>query len=167
MPLIFNIKTFQIGGGHNPWLSEEYSLPGSGPEDVPQDETSFNWTIYCLARGNPCNANSRGVSDLINQHGEEGEVDLNDDIGPLNSGTHNTLFDDLLRWRGESFPVSIVDDAGHMLGWAMFELEDAQGSSRKVIMGKFVSGRNPSGLRIVAGGGNPGYFGSYIIKLVN
>jgi Flp pilus assembly protein TadG len=167
MPLIFNIKTFQTGGGHNPWLSEEYSLPGTGPEDVPQDETSFNWTVYCLASGNPCNANSNDVDDLIHQHGEEGEVNINDDIGPLNSGTHNTLFDDLAEWSGESFPVSIVDDDGNMLGWAMFSLEDSEGTSRKVIIGKFVSVRNPTGLRIVAGGGDPGNFGAYIIKLVN
>ena len=56
----------------------------------------FNWTIFCTASGNPCNANSNdGRRDLIHGHGANTVVYLDDDIGPLNAGTHNTLFDDL------------------------------------------------------------------------
>ena len=43
--------------------AQVYQLPGTGNEDVPQDATQFNWTIFCTASGNPCNANRGGVRD--------------------------------------------------------------------------------------------------------
>ena len=98
MPLLFNEDAFpgaicdEDAGGCVP---EVYQLPGSGNEDVPQDATQFNWTIFCTASGNPCNANSNGVHDIINGGGEATTINLNDDIGPLNSGSHTTLFDAL------------------------------------------------------------------------
>ena len=52
-------------------LAEVYQLPGTGNEDVPQDATQFNWTIFCTASGNPCNANSNDVRDIINGGGSE------------------------------------------------------------------------------------------------
>ena len=61
MPLLFNQEAFpgavcdEEATGCTP---EVYQLPGTGNEDVPQDATQFNWTIFCTASGNPCNANS-------------------------------------------------------------------------------------------------------------
>jgi Flp pilus assembly protein TadG len=168
MPIIFNQKVFQKTPDHDPNALEEYSEPGTGPEDVPQDATSFNWTVYCLANGlgAGCNANSRLVSDLINQYGYDTVVDLNDDIGPLNAGTHTTLFGDMERWRSYEFPVSIVDDEGNMLGWAIFHLVETQGASRKVLTGYFVGGINAAALTLSSGGGSGNNFGAYTVKLV-
>ena len=95
MPLLFNAEAFpgaicdEEAGGCVP---EVYQLPGGGNEDVPQDATQFNWTIFCTASGNPCNANSNGVRALIDGNGASTTVNLNDDIGPLNAGSHTTLF---------------------------------------------------------------------------
>jgi len=68
MPLLFNEAAFPNAICDERTASdgcaskiEQYQLPGGGPEDVPQDATSFNWTIFCEASGNPCNANSNGV----------------------------------------------------------------------------------------------------------
>ena len=38
-----------------------YQLPGTGSEDVPQDATPFNWTVFCTASGDPCNVDSDDV----------------------------------------------------------------------------------------------------------
>ena len=74
MPMLFNEEAFpgaicdeKIGG----CVAEVYQLPGTGNEDVPQDATQFNWTIFCTASGNPCNANSNGVKDIIDGGGEQ------------------------------------------------------------------------------------------------
>ena len=50
MPLLFNAEAFpgaicdeSVGG----CVAEVYQLPGVGNEDVPQDATQFNWTVFC------------------------------------------------------------------------------------------------------------------------
>ena len=64
MPLLFNAEAFpgaicnEAGDLHT---DRSTSCPGTGNEDVPQDATQFNWTIFCTASGNPCNANSNDV----------------------------------------------------------------------------------------------------------
>lgn len=142
MPLLFNAEAFpgalcdESAGACTP---EVYQLPGTGNEDVPQDATQFNWTIFCTASGNPCNGDSQGVRDLIDQEGSPGTVYIGDDIGPLNAGSHTTLFDALGSYTGGIFPVPIVDDAGAMVGFAYFKLLSVEGSSQKVIRGYFVS----------------------------
>ncbi len=79
-------------------------------------------------------------------------VYLDDDIGPLNAGTHNTLFDELFdNAIGDLFPVPVVDDDGLMVGWGYFRLLSAEGSSDKVITGYFVSPVN--GEELVVNGG--------------
>ena len=173
MPLIFNQKVFQPP--HNPGRLEEYSLPGTGPEDVPQDATSFNWTVYCTAQGNDgetnsgqqaeCVGNSDTVKDLIRQMGKETTVDVDDDIGPLNAGVHATLFADMRRWIDYEFPVGIVNDDGDLVGWAIFHITDTQGASRKVIMGYFVTGIQHEGMTITDGRSGTD-FGNYVIKLI-
>lgn len=142
MPLLFNAEAFpgaicneNVGG----CVPEVYQLPGTGNEDVPQDATQFNWTIFCTANGNPCNANSNGVRDLIQGIGSSTTVSIGDDIGPLNSGSHTTLFTALEAHVGGIFPVPIVDDAGDMVGFAYFKLLGVEGGSEKVIRGYFVS----------------------------
>jgi len=142
MPLLFNAEAFpgaicdEDAGGCVP---EVYQLPGGGNEDVPQDATQFNWTIFCTANGNPCNANSNGVKDLIDGGGASTTVSIGDDIGPLNSGSHTTLFGALESHVGGTFPVPIVDDDGNMVGFAYFKLLAVEGGSEKIIRGYFVS----------------------------
>jgi Flp pilus assembly protein TadG len=154
MPLLFNAEAFpgaicdEDSGG---CLPEVYQLPGNGNEDVPQDATQFNWTIFCTANGNPCNANSAGVEDLIEGHGTDTVVNVGDDIGPLNAGNHNTLFTALEQWLGGVFPVPIVTDDGDMVGFAYFRLLATEGNNDKVIRGYFVSPINADQLVVVNG----------------
>jgi Flp pilus assembly protein TadG len=169
MPLIFNQEAFQAP--HDPGVIEEYTLPGTGPEDVPQDATSFNWTIYCTAGGNDCNGDSDGVRDLINQFGEDKTISLTDKISPLNAGAHTTLFNGMEQWIGWTFPVSIVDDDGKMVGWALFTMTGVDGGSRKTILGSFVDSGdeefiNFAGFTMTEGGGEASAFGAYTIKLI-
>ncbi len=153
MPLLFNADAFPSAtcdesSGTCASKIGVYQLPGTGNEDVPQDATQFNWTIFCGAMGNPCNANAEGVRQLINQQGEEGTVYVGDQIGPLNAGSHTTLFDALGAYVGGTFPVPIVcavvtdpdcDYDGQMVGFAYFKLISVEGASEKVIRGYFVS----------------------------
>ena len=55
----------------------------------------------------------------------------NDDIGPLNSGAHTTLFHALEAHIGGVFPVPIVNDDGEMVGWAYFKLLVRRGRQRE------------------------------------
>jgi hypothetical protein len=166
MPLLFNEKAFP--GGHGPANEFAFDEPGTGTEDVPQTATQFNWTVYCTASGNPCNADSSDVADLINGNGKSTIVKLTDDIGPLNAGSHATLFSDLSAYVGQEFPVSIVNDAGEMQGWAMFHITGSVGGSTKQIRGYFVSPVNAASLKIVGGGGNAsGNFGDTVVRLTN
>ena len=96
MPLLFNAKAFPgaiCNEAVQTCTPQVYQLPGGGNEDVPQDATQFNWTIFCTASGNPCNANSNDVRAIIEGNGANTVVYLDDDIGPLNAGSHTTLFD--------------------------------------------------------------------------
>ena len=181
MPLLFNGEAFPgaICDEENTDCTpkiETYQLPGTGNEDVPQDATQFNWTVFCTANGDPdqdpltgnCNANSRTVEDLINASGESTTVSLDDDIGPLNSGVHNTLFGALSAYVGGVFPVPIVDDDGAMLGFAYFRLMSVEGASEKVIKGYFVSPVNAD--QLVVNPNAPGATlntGTYSVKLTD
>jgi len=154
LPLLFNEKAFPAaqcdeGGGEDCSMKVvTYQEPPPGDEDVPQDETQFNWTIFCAANGNPCNGNSDGVRDIINGYGTEATVTIDQPIGPLNAGSHTTLFDALEKHIGRAFPVPIVCSVsvdpdcledGAMVGFAYFKLTGVEGSSQKVIKGYFVS----------------------------
>jgi Flp pilus assembly protein TadG len=181
MPLLFNGEAFPgaICDEEAEDCSlriETYQLPGTGNEDVPQDATQFNFTVFCTANGDPdqdpvtgnCNGNSNTVDDLIVGHGESTTVNLDDDIGPLNAGSHTTLFGDLSAYVGGMFPVPIVDDDGAMLGFAYFKLMSVEGASEKVIKGYFVSPVNAEQLVVDPGG--PGATlntCAYSIKLTN
>jgi Flp pilus assembly protein TadG len=171
MPLLFNAEAFPgaiCDETAGPCVPEVYQMPGTGNEDVPQDATQFNWTIFCQASGNPCNGDSRGVRDLINGGGEDDTIYLKDDIGPLNAGAHTTLFTALESQTGGVFPVPIVNDAGEMVGWAYFKLLSVEGASEKVIRGYFVSPVNAGQLVISPTGGDAELLtGVYVLHLVD
>jgi Flp pilus assembly protein TadG len=149
MPLLFNEAAFPNAICNE--LTEDcgtkieiYQLPGTGNQDVPQDATQFNWTVFCTHQGfteeDPeCNGDSNTVADLIDAHGSDTVVYVDDDIGPLNAGSHTTLFDNLEGSVGLTFPVPIVDNDGDMVGWAYFKLISIEGAPDKVIKGYFVA----------------------------
>jgi len=168
MPLIFNKKA--VGKfGWGPGAEKRYDEPGSGNEDVPQTDLTFNWTVFCAANGNPCNANSNLVDALINgQATSTVVVTLKEMIGPLNAGAHASLFSDLAKYVGYAYPVAIVDDDGAMVGWAYFYITGSVGGSTKQISGYFQGPVNPSELRIVPNGGtSAGGTGATSVYLVN
>jgi hypothetical protein len=126
-----------------------FSEPGTGTQDVPQGSSQFNWTIYCTANGNPCNANTSGVRDLIEGTNKNGsEIDMEDEIGPLNAGAHADLFSSLAALVPTEFPVSIVDDSGAFQGIAIFHLTGSVGGSTKQIQGYFLDGVTQWNLKI-------------------
>ena len=143
MPLLFNEEAFPSAlcdESSGTCVPEVYQLPGAGNEDVPQDATQFNWTIFCEGGGTSgCNGDSDGVDDLIEGNGTGEVVYLDDDIGPLNAGSHTTLFNRLESYTGGIFPVPVVDDDGIMVGFAYFKLISVEGGTDKVIRGYFVS----------------------------
>ena len=145
-----------------------YQLPGTGTESVPQDATSFNWTVMCTANGNPCNVDSDGVSDLIHGQGANTVIYLDDVIDPLNAGEHAALFNDLEGKVNLMFPVPIVTDDGAAVGWAYFKLVSIEGSPDRVITGYFVSPVNGEEL-VVNGGHTNGtlFTGAYSVRLTN
>jgi hypothetical protein len=163
MPIIFNQDAFDpnhSGIGNEITFSE----PPVGSSDVPQDGTTFNWTMYC----DQCNADSNVVDDLIINGGLSTETTLSDKISPLNAGSHTTLYSDLALYGiGNEYPVPIVDDAGLMVGWAMFHVTGSIGGSTKSISGYFVSPINPNNFLIVDTAPAGGQFGGYSVKLIN
>lgn len=172
MPLLFNAEAFPgaiCDETAGPCTPEVYQMPGTGNEDVPQDATQFNWTIFCTASGNPCNGDSDGVRDIIDGFGTATTVYLNDDIGPLNAGSHTTLFDALQAEAvGGVFPVPIVTDDGEMVGWAYFKLLSVEGASEKVIRGYFVSPVNATQLVVSPTGGDSQLnTGVYVLGLID
>lgn len=168
MPLIFNQKAFRDETNKNPNSPKWFSEPGTGPEDVPQTNETFNWTVFCTASGNPCNADSKTVRDLINANGTSTTIYLDDDIGPLNAGAHATLFDGLAGKVGKAYPVAIVDDEGRMKGWAWFHLTGSVGGSTKQIAGWFEDEVSAPPMVITQGRGNAdGVYGAYSVKLID
>jgi len=168
MPLIFNTKAFSKAANKTESTPASFVEPGTGPQDVPQTNASFNWTVFCTANGNPCNGNSNTVKDLIDGNGINATVYLNELIGPLNAGAHTTLFDALSSKVGMSFAVAMVNDAGQMQSWAWFHLTGSVGGSTKQISGYFDDQVNPAPLSISNTGGTPaGATGGYTVDLVN
>lgn len=165
MPILFNKKAFPNGVG--PSEEVAFDEPAVGTDDVPQNASMFNWTVYCTANGNPCNGDSTTVDNLINGNGTSTTVTLDDLIGPLNAGSHTTLFSDLAAYVGQEFPVAIVNDDGSLAGWAMFHLTGSVGGSTKQIRGYFASPVNAANLKVVQGADRGGHFGDTVVRLTN
>lgn len=167
MPLIFNAEAFNEQN-QNPNSPKFFDEPGTGTQDVPQGSTQFNWTVFCTANGNPCNANSNTVKDIIDNNGTATVITLDMLIGPLNAGAHTTLFSALAAHVGNAYPVAIVDNSGEMKGWALFHLTGSVGGSTKQISGWFDSKFNLPPLKIVPNGGTgSSTFGGYVVQLIN
>ena len=166
MPIIFNQKAINTHGFNSNFAFNE---PPNGNVDVPPDANSFNWTVFCTANGNACNANSSQVRALIDgQNTNPQTVSINMAIGPLNAGSHTTLFSSLAAYVGEEFPVAIVDDSGNFLGLAMFRLTGSVGGNTKQVTGYFEGPVSPHAFKIEPGVG-PGtnVYGGYAIGLTN
>jgi hypothetical protein len=167
MPVMFNQKVLANGSGPGNVLT--YAEPGSGTQDVPQTNDTFNWTVFCDDPGcSGTNADSSTVEGLIEAEGLNEKVTLTDGIAPLNAGAHTTLFSDMAAWIGEEFPVPIVDDSGVMVGWAVFHLTGSVGGDTKALSGYFVSPINPKSLGYDDSGGTPLIStGAYSVELKN
>ena len=126
-------------------------------------DTSGNYRGYLLSDGNFTRIDVPGASAT-----RPLGINLNDDIGPLNAGTHNTLFTALEPYVGGVFPVPVVNDEGDMVGWAYFKLLSTEGASDKVIRGYFVSPVNAEQLIVTPTGGTASLeTGVYTIKLTD
>lgn len=168
MPLIFNKKAFEDPANKKKNAPASFDEPGNGNADVPTTSTSFNWTIFCTANGNPCNANSNGVDNIIKNNGTGTTIEVDDQIGPLNAGAHTTLFSSLSAVVGNAYSVAIVDDSGAVQGWAWFHITGSVGGSTKQISGWFEDQVNVATMVITAGHGQAlGTFGAYSVKLTN
>jgi len=168
MPLIFNEDAFKKQTNRSSGSPAGFSEPGTGTQDVPQTADTFNWTVFCTANGNACNADSKVVDNIIQSNGKPTTIYLNDNIAPLNAGAHTTLFSDLADHVDNAYPVAIVNDDGNMIGWAWFHLSGSVGGNTKQILGWFDSGINPPPLTISATGGNAkSSYGPYTVQLTN
>jgi hypothetical protein len=174
LPILFNEEAFPTAlcdESSSGCVAEVYQEPGAGNEDVPQDATQFNWTLFCTAGSDEssCNADSDGVADIVEGGGVSTVITINDEIAPLNAGSHTRLFNDLeMEALGQVWPVPIVNDAGDMVGFAYFRLISVEGTSEKVIRGYFVSPTMGLELEYVAGGGEATLdTGSYSVELTD
>lgn len=172
MPIIFNEDSFNAST-QDPSNPVAFNEPDPGNQDVPQpatppDPPQFNWTDFCTANGNACNGDSHTIDQIINDNGKKQTVTLNMAIGPLNAGSHTTLFSDLAKHIGNAYPVAIVNNAGEMLGWAWFHLTGSNGGNIKQISGYFDPTFNEPPLVIIPGGGTgSSEFGAYRVYLTN
>jgi Flp pilus assembly protein TadG len=171
MPVIFNEAMFatseSIAYYTNPNSPVTFGEPPPGTEDIPVEPDQFNWTVFCIAGSDTCNANSDVVEDWIDEEGIEAEVGINWEIAPLNAGSHTTLYSSMAGVVGDSFPVAIVNDDGVLQGWGCFNLTGAVGGASKSISGWFEFGCDPPEGGIIHGIGSAGFFGAYTIQLID
>lgn len=164
MPIIVNEDAFK---DYESGELVTFDEPPVGSGDIPQDSTTFNWTNYCTASGTTCNADTTTVNALIAAEGVQLEVTLDDNINPLNAGSHTQLFSSLAGAVGTEFPIAVVNDAGELMGWAFFTLTGSVGGSTKQIEGYFTPA-NESQFTINTDVPPPTLFtGAYVVKLVN
>lgn len=168
MPLIFNQKAWgnedRNRDRNNP---ASFVEPGTGNQDVPQTDGSFNWTVFCTANGNPCNSNAETVRGLMESDGTTTTIYTDDDIGPLNSGATVTLFSTLAGKVGTAFPVAIVDDEGKLKSWAWFHLTGSVGGETKQISGWFEDQANKPPFKIDQDHDEAEASGVTIVKLID
>jgi Flp pilus assembly protein TadG len=167
MPVIFNQDAYNDPLNRDPNAPGVFGEPPSGTEDVPQDDSSFNWTVFCVNSSESCNADSSTVEDWIDQEGTSAEVTADWVIAPLNAGAHTTLYDAMAMVVGSAYPVAIVDDDGTLLGWAYFHVTGSVGGSSKELSGWFEEGFDIPELGIIHGVGAAGLFGGYTVELID
>jgi len=141
LPIIVNMAAFtDAGGGIGVPMTFAEPDPGQLNPDIPIGTTQFNWTNFCTAGGNSCNANTTDVNALITPTGEPLLVQVTDQINPLNAGAHTQLFTSLLALVPGDYPIAVVDNNGALQGWATLHLTGSDGSSTKTISGTFLTG---------------------------
>ncbi len=172
LPLIFNEDLCPLGVC--PADTRDYNEPPPGAESIPNDASDFefNWTIFCLANGNPCNADTDGVDDIIKGTLPTTPtlVSLGDNIDPLDAGSHTRLFSDLADLVPGEYTVAIikvVSGEAQLAGFATFHLTGSVGGSTKQVSGYFVSGVTNQALLIGPGSGTPQFFGDWSIRLID
>ncbi len=177
LPLLFNQDLFTTSG-INPYQTLTYNEPPSGSQSVPYDTElanyfEFNWTVFCQANGNTCNANSNVVNGLLNGSLPVTQTTINfgTNIDPLNAGSHTSLFSPLAALVPGCYPVAIISgtNTANLQGFGTFCLTSSVGGSTKQIAGYFLNevlGQG-QGLTIAPGAGTPKFFGAYAVYLAN
>jgi Tfp pilus assembly protein PilX len=160
-PFIFSIGAFSNEG--TPSYQTETDF-GETNGDVPTSAIDFAWTNYGTG-----NLNTSEVGDIISGATViDRTLDYGQYIGQQNNGNHTSLYGDVNTYlSGLDMPVAVVDNNGNFMGWAMFHVTSAGGSSSKHVRGYFLSSFISARLRVTSCAANacPRYLGSYVLKL--
>jgi hypothetical protein len=176
-PMIFGVQAFQTNGLPDP----SYTLAACGPAgcafgitngDAPDSPGDLAWSNFGTG-----NVDSQQVSDIISGRTIP-SVDpaLNQYIGQMNHGWHNSLFDDVntyLAGKDVLAAVTTQDQpdgtgGGFFQGWAVFHVVSAAGGSDKHIYGYFVDQAFVPGGDVEDCLANCARsFGAYTLKLTN
>jgi len=160
-PFIFSIGAFEDDGTPKYQTNTNF---GETNGDVPTSPLDLAWTNYGTG-----NVNTSQVSDIITGGLEiDRELNYGQYIGQQNNGNHTSLFTDVdSNLRGLDMPVAVVDNNGNFMGWAMFHVTSASGSSDKHVRGYFLSSFITGKLRVSTCAANncPRYLGSYVLRL--
>jgi hypothetical protein len=160
-PFIFSIGAFEDDGTPKYQTNTNF---GETNGDVPTTEKDIAWTNYGTG-----NVDTSEVSDIISGVSQiDKTLEYGEYIGQHNNGFHNWLFTDVDTYlSGLDMPVAVVDYGGNFMGWAMFHVTSASGSSDKHIRGYFLSSFTTARLKITSCAANdcPRYLGSYVLKL--
>jgi Flp pilus assembly protein TadG len=160
-PFIFSIGAFEDDGTPKYQTASDF---GEGNGDVPVSDLDFSWTNYGTG-----NVDTTVVAEII-----AGTTTINktlgygEYIGQHNNGNHTALYSDVdTHLSGKDMPVAVVDPNGNFMGWAMFHVNSASGSSSKHINGYFLSSFISARLAVTSCAANdcPRYLGAYVLKL--
>jgi Flp pilus assembly protein TadG len=159
-PFIFAASAFATDG------TPLYQTPtdfGDGNGAVPNGQLDFAWTDYgdCVSTSDV--SKIIAGTKVINKTVQFGEY-----IGQCNSGYHTALFDEVqTHLAGKDVPAAVVDPSGHFVGWSIFHVISADGTSSKSVRGYFVSSFESAQLAITSCAANncPRYMGAYVLKL--
>jgi hypothetical protein len=163
-PFVFSIGAFEDDGTPRYTTSTQFGEKLN--DDAPTSPTDFSWTNYGTG-----NVDTSVVEDIIlGDITIDKTIDYGEYIGQFNSGNHTALFDDVNTYlSGLDLPVAVVDYNGNFMGWAMFHVESASGSSSKYVQGYFLQSFQSSRLSVTscASGDCPRYLGAYVLKLID
>src|SRR5204863_8736032 len=123
VPFICPISAFNDDG------TPKYQTPtdfGETNGDIPTSPTDLAWTNYGSG-----NLNTTLVDQIITGDVTvDKTISYGEYIGQINSGNHNTLYDDVnTNLSGQDLPVAVVDAGGNFMGWATFHVVSATGGS--------------------------------------